>query len=360
MPPHITVKKIDLSFERIRTLFFLSLLISLGIAVFFIFRPFLYPIFWAAVFAGIFYPLYKYLLSHLRHSAIASALSVGAVVLTILIPMLIIGALLVNESIDLFDKVTNNGYTLSAENIGASLASTPFGPYIERWQSISLTQAESITKDISLFIFNNLKVITGNSLRLVLMLMVMLYTLFFFFKDGPRILRRLIHLSPLGDKYEILLLQKFASTTRATLKGTVVVGIIQGLIAGIAFWIAGIEGIIVWTVLMIAFAIIPAIGPIVVWLPVALIELAMGRTWQGVFIIIIGTFIVGVIDNVLRPILVGKDTQMHPLIVLFSTLGGIVLFGFSGFIIGPVIAALFLSVISMYDIYFENKLNQNT
>jgi predicted PurR-regulated permease PerM len=359
MPPRIAVKKLDLSFERIRTLFFVTLLIVLGIAVFYLFRPFFYPIFWAAVFASVFHPLYRYLHHHLKHSGIASALSVGAVVLTILIPLTIVGVLLIVQSIELFERVTTSGYTLSPEHIGASLKGTIFGPYLEHIQTLSLTQAESMTKAVSLFIFDNLKTITGNSLRVLLMMAIMLYTLFYFFKDGHRMLRRTMHLSPLGDKYEVLLLQKFTSTASATLRGTVIIGFIQGILAGIGFWIAGIEGLVVWTVLTILFAIIPAVGPIVVWLPVAIVELAMGRTWQGITIILIGSCIVGVIDNILRPILVGKDTQMHPLIVLFSTLGGILLFGFSGFVIGPVTAALFLAVISMYDIYFSEKLNQN-
>lgn len=168
-----------------------------------------------------------------------------------------------------------------------------------------------------------------------------------------------MHLSPLGDKYEGLLYERFTSTARATLKSTLILGSIQGALGGILFWITGVEGALIWAIVMAFVAMIPALGSFLVWLPIGLIMLALGNMWQGFTILIVGAILISNIDNLLRPMLVGRDTQMHPLLVLFSTLGGIFLFGISGFVLGPIIMSLFLSVISIYDHYYRNELGRN-
>ena len=186
-----------------------------------------------------------------------------------------------------------------------------------------------------------------------------IYSLYFFFKDGPKILSRIMHLSPLGDQYEKMLYERFTSTARATLKGTFIVGSIQGIIGGILFWLTGVEGALIWGVIMIALSLIPGIGSFLIWMPTGIIMLALGNLWQGLTILLVGAFIISTIDNLIRPPLVGKDIQMHPLIVLFSTLGGIFLFGISGFVIGPVLAALFIAVMSIYEEHYKRELNDN-
>jgi predicted PurR-regulated permease PerM len=187
----------------------------------------------------------------------------------------------------------------------------------------------------------------------------MIYTLFFFLKDGKRMLTRLMHLCPLGDVYEEMLYQRFTSTARATLKGTIIIGTIQGTLGGILFAITGIEGALIWGILMILLSLIPGIGSAIIWLPAGIIMLGLGNIWQGVTILAVGMFVISLIDNILRPALVGKDTQMHPILILFSTLGGIAFFGISGFIIGPVITALFLAVVSIYEHYYKRELQDN-
>jgi len=168
-----------------------------------------------------------------------------------------------------------------------------------------------------------------------------------------------MHLSPLGDRYETMLYERFTSTTRATLKGTLLVGLVQGSLGGIVFYLAGVQGALIWGLIMAAASIVPALGSSIVWLPAGIIALALGNVWQGLMILILGAFLISTIDNLLRPKLVGKDIQMHPLLVLFSTLGGIFWFGISGVVIGPVIAALFLAVISIYDDHYSNELGKN-
>jgi predicted PurR-regulated permease PerM len=188
---------------------------------------------------------------------------------------------------------------------------------------------------------------------------VMVYTLFYFFKDGPHMLQRLMHLSPLGDNYELMLYERFTSTARATIKGSFIIGGIQGVVGGVLFLIAGVQGAFIWGVILALFAMIPGIGAFAVWLPIGIFLLLTGSLWQGITVLVVGTFVISLIDNILRPPLVGKDTQMHPVLILFSTLGGIVFFGMSGIIIGPVITALFLAVISIFDYFYQRELLEN-
>jgi len=167
-----------------------------------------------------------------------------------------------------------------------------------------------------------------------------------------------MHLSPLGDTYEEMLYEKFTSATRATLKSTLIVGGIQGTLGGILFWIAGIEGAFVWGTIMVVLAIIPALGPPLILIPAGIIVLILGNLSSGI-LLLVGALVISFVDNLLRPPLIGKDIQMHPLVVLFATLGGILLFGISGFVIGPIIAALYTSIMSIYEHYYKTELGNN-
>lgn len=341
-----------------RSAFFFGLIVLLSIAMLYIIIPFIYPIFWAAVIAIIFYPIYLGINKHLKTPRMSSMISLILVVVVVFLPLTLISVLLVNESRDLYNRVSEGDFVSSLQNATEKLSQTSLGPYLGRAQEEWADYATSATKEISVFLFNNAKSLTQKSLTFVFMLFIMFYTLYYFFKDGPRMLKRLMYLSPLGDKYETMLYDKFTSATRATLKSTLLVGGIQGTLGGILFWIAGIDAALIWGVVMIALSIIPAVGSFIIWLPAGIVMLLLGNIWQGI-LILSGGLIISVIDNLLRPPLVGKDIQMHPLVVLLSTLGGLIIFGISGFIIGPIIAALFLSIISIYNFYYRNELQNN-
>ena len=347
------------SFSKLRSAFFTGLIVLLSVAILYLIRPFFYPIFWAAVIAIVFYPHYNWLNSFIRMPGLNALLMVCVVLVTIFLPLTLISALLVNESVDLYGKVSEKGFAENIEGVSTWLEGTPLAPYIDTVKTDWTRYAADATKRLSGYFFSGIKSVTQNSLRFFFMLFIMFYTLFYFFKDGHRMLDRLKHLSPVGEKYEVMLYDRFTSTVRATLKSTFIVGGIQGIIGGILFWITGVPGALIWGVIMIALSIVPALGSFVVWLPAGLIMLALGNTWQGVTILLVGTFVISTIDNLLRPPLVGRDIQMHPLLGLFSTLGGIVLFGISGFIIGPIIAALYLSIMTIYDHYYKSELESN-
>jgi len=353
-----TKEKMD--FQKVRTKFFFGLILIFAVAFFYIIAPYSYPIFWAAIFAIMFYPLYKFVLQHIKMPSLSAGITTVIAFVAVLLPLFGVGMLLIREASDLYTEITNTEQLMSLEGIQGSASSLPYiGPYIEENLDQITANITTGAKNVSIWIVKNLGTITQSSFQFFFMLFIMFYTLFYFLKDGKEILHKLLYLSPLGDEYEEMLYERFTSTARATLKGTFIIGGIQGTLGGILFWLTGIEGALIWGVLMIFLSIIPAAGSALVWVPAGIIMLLLGNTWEGLTILLFGGLVISTIDNLLRPALVGRDIQMHSLLVLFSTLGGITIFGITGFVIGPVITALFLSIITIYEHYYKKELKTN-
>jgi predicted PurR-regulated permease PerM len=182
--------------------------------------------------------------------------------------------------------------------------------------------------------------------------------MFFFLRDGPTLLREVVAYIPLTEADTERMLEKFVSVTRATLNGPVLIGTTQGVLGGVAFWLAGIDGPVFWGTVMTVLSIIPGVGGALVWVPMVIVLAVTGAFWKAVGLAAFLSLVVGSIDNLLRPRLVGRDTQMHELLIFFSTLGGLLLFGVTGFILGPVLAALFLTVWEMFGIAFRRELTE--
>jgi predicted PurR-regulated permease PerM len=189
--------------------------------------------------------------------------------------------------------------------------------------------------------------------RFAVFFFLMLYLLFFFLRDGQRMIERLVRALPLGDERERLLMNRFAQVSRATIKGTFVVGIVQGAIGGIAFAVLGLGAPVLWGSLMALLSMLPAVGTALVWLPAAIILIVGDRIGGGVALILVGVLGIGLVDNFLRPLLVGRDTSMPDYLILLATLGGLAGFGLAGIVIGPIIAAFFLAVWEMAHTEFE-------
>ena len=353
-----TKEKMD--FQKLRTKFFFGLIFIFAVAFVYIIAPYSYPIFWAAIFAITFYPLHKFIMRHIKMPGLSAGVTTVVAFVSVLLPLLVVGMLLIREASDLYTQITTTEQFTSVEGLQGSARHLPYvGPYIEQNFDQINANLTNGAKNVSIWIVKNLGTITQSSFQFFFMLFIMFYTLFYFLKDGKAILHKLLYLSPLGDEYEEMLYDRFTSTARATLKGTFIIGGIQGTLGGILFWLTGIEGALIWGVLMIFLSIIPAAGSALVWVPAGVIMLLLGHTWQGLTILIFGGLVISTIDNLLRPSLVGRDIQMHSLLVLFSTLGGITLFGITGFVIGPVITALFLSILSIYEHYYKKELKNN-
>jgi predicted PurR-regulated permease PerM len=225
--------------------------------------------------------------------------------------------------------------------------------------TIITQRLDEVGRAVVTFVYQSLKSFTQNSLQFIFMFVLMLYSLFFFLRDGEKIIKKAMFILPLGNKYEGMLLEKFSAAANSTIKGTMIVALIQGTLGGLLFWATGIPGPLIWGLIMAAFATVPITGTYVVWLPVALIKIATGHWVVGLIIFIVGILVVSTIDNILRPLIVGRDLRMHPVLVLFSTLGGLVVFGLTGFVLGPIIAALCQSFWELYEDYYHNELVKN-
>ncbi len=219
-----------------------------------------------------------------------------------------------------------------------------------------LQQVGTAAKSAGTFLVTVLSRMTATTAAFILNLFVMLYAMFFFFKDGKKILERIFYYLPLNDEDETRMLARFTSITRATIKGTVVIGIIQGALAGIAFWMAGIQGAAFWGTIMTILSIVPGIGAALVWVPAVIILFINGQYVAATLLLAWCAAVVGTIDNFLRPALVGRDAKMPDLLILIGTLGGLFLFGPIGFIVGPIVCGLFLTVWDIYGATFKEVL----
>lgn len=340
--------------------FFFLLFLAVGVVLFFIFQPFLTAIIAAAILTALFKRPYHWFEHVMRGHRGASAFLTCLLVITIIVtPLFLVLSLAISEASNLYHTVTQESVLQSSiEKVLTTIHNTP---YLNLFLDTAAFDQERIIDDIKNLSQNALGLLQAayqGVTHFIFWVFIMFFTLFYFLIDGKKTLRALMELSPLKNEHDKLLVQKFISISRATLKGTIVVGVIQGLLGGITFWIAGIPSPAIWGLIMILFSIIPMIGSTLIWFPAGLIMLFLGDIWQGIFILSVGLGIISVIDNVLRPKLVGKDTQMHPLLIFFATLGGIALFGLPGFVIGPIIVSLFMALSEIYSIEFRDQLKE--
>lgn len=339
--------------------FFVALLLFVTFAFFWLVRGFVQPIFWAVALGILVYPLHSWAVPKLDgREGLAAIASVLFVVIVVILPLVGIGAAVTGEAASLYQRLTEGNVGLQSlfqsaqDNMPQVLEFLErFGLDPERLQS----QISAAAVTVSRFIASRMVAFGQDTVRIMVFFFLMLYLLFFFLRDGTRLLEGLVRALPLGDRRERLLLARFADVSRATIKGTLVVGAVQGLIGGIAFAALGIGAPVLWGVVMALLSIIPAVGTALVWLPAAIMLMVNERTLAGVALILVGVLVIGLVDNLLRPVLVGRDTRMPDYMVLLSTLGGLAAFGFAGIVIGPIIAALFLSVWEMAQDEFRGE-----
>lgn len=331
---------------------FLSLVLLTTAVFLWMIRGFLMPVFWAAVFAMLFQPLYLRLVERSggRRSVAALACTV-IVVLVVLIPSALLAAALARQGFSLYERIASG--EINADAVTRFV--DRFLPGIDRLLSrygLDMDQVrdtlQSAAGSATQYLAQQALAVGQNVLLLTVLFGLMLYLLFFFFRDGERILDALVRAIPMGDARERQLFQKIAEVSRATVKGTIVVAAVQGAIGGLLFALLGIQAAVFWGVAMGVLSLLPAVGAALVWVPAAIILLAAGAYWKALALVVGGTLVIGLVDNLLRPILVGRETQMPDYLVLLATLGGLSVFGLAGFVAGPIIAALFLVTWQMF------------
>ncbi len=341
--------------KKVQQVVFFAILGVVTLLFLYLLKPFFTPIFWAAVLAGIFRPLHRRIDGKLKRPNLSATLTLSAIVLIIIIPASLIGSLLVSESIQIYNAVSKDTSALEAK-VQKVIALFADNPYLERIpldESFIIEKVSDGAKSIANYLFVHLTNLTQNTIIFLVQFGVMFYTLFFFFRDTDRILAGILRMSPLEEAKTKILYKQFTATARATLKATIVLGGLQGISGGFIFFLTGIEGSMVWGLLMTVLAILPGIGCSIIWAPAGLIMLLGNHIGEGIAILTFGVLVIGLVDNLLRPIIIGTDVAMHPLLIFLSTLGGLIVFGLSGFVIGPIIAALFLSIAEMHDRFSE-------
>ena len=334
--------------RRLENQTFLLLLIAVTLAFAWILAPFYGAILWAVVVAVIFAPMNRRLQQRMGgRPNLAAAATVLIVIAIVILPLALITASLLQEASALYAKVQSGEYDFAryVQRVFDALPAWATG-LLDRFNLTDLSKVrDSLTAGLvkgGQAAAPQALSIGLNTFDFIIGLGIMLYLLFFLLRDGKALAERIKQVVPLRAGQKTALFARFADVVRATVKGSILVAMAQGALGGLAFWFLGIHAALLWAVLMAFVSLVPAIGAGLVWAPVAIYLLATGSVWQGVSLIVYGVMVIGLVDNLLRPFLIGKDTKLPDYIVLISTLGGIQVFGLNGFVIGPVIAAMFM------------------
>ena len=352
----------NISPTSFRTAFVLILVLAVSLLFLAVAWPFLKPLLLGAMLAGLCTPLYDWIARLVRgRGSLAAILTLLLLFLLVAGPISAFVGIVVAQAMNVSDQAIpwvqqhfGPGTTFNAHDWLVQRFPA-LAPYVPEQTQILETVGRA-AKATGAFLVASATTFTAGTAAFLLNLFVMLYAMFFFFRDGKKIVEKIFYYMPLSHEDEMVLLERLTSVTRATIKGTVVIGIIQGTLAGLGFWVAGIDGSAFWGTIMAILSIVPGIGPALVWVPAVIYLFITGQTLTATLLLAWCAGVVGTIDNILRPRLVGKDAKMPDLLILIGTLGGLFLFGPIGFIVGPIVCGLFLTVWEIYGATFKDIL----
>ena len=339
---------------------FLVLLILVSLAFGFILEPFWGAIFWACAVTVIFAPVQRLIVRRIgERPNTAAGITLLICMAIVVIPVILLSMAFVSEGVQFYQRV-EAGEIDPRQILQRLRDAFP-------WVDTLLVEFGIDTNNLkdrisewmvsaSQFLAKETFSIGQNTFSFLISLALMMYLTFFLLRDGEQLVHLIVKALPLGDEREHALFQKFAEVTRATVKGNLVVAIVQGTLGGIIFWILDIPGPLLWGVVMAFLSLIPAVGAAIIWFPVCIYLYATGSWISATVLLGYGAIVIGLADNVLRPILVGRDTKLPDYVVLFSTIGGISLFGINGFVIGPLVAALFMATWQIFMKDFNGEL----
>jgi predicted PurR-regulated permease PerM len=340
--------------QTLQQRFFLLLLALVTIAFMAVLYPFYGAVFWALILAMLFAPLQRVVLRRMpSRPNLAALISLAVIMFLVILPISLILVALVRQATAIYGRITSG--------------EIDFGLYLQQILSLMPAWAHSRMAELGLLDIAGVQErlreglaqighvvapqainIGQNTLQFLVSLGIMLYLLYFLLRDGRTLAAHVSRAIPLAEEQKLHLLRNFVTVIKATVKGNIAVAATQGALGGLILWLLGIQGVLLWSVVMAFLSLLPAVGAGLIWGPIALYFLATGATWQGIVLIAYGIFVIGLVDNVLRPILVGKDTKLPDYMVLITTIGGLTLFGLNGFVIGPLIAVLFVAAWNLF------------
>lgn len=335
---------------KARTYFLLALLLGSAVIAFLVLRPFLTTIALAAVFAVVLYPLYTRILGKGKHKTIAALATMLIAVIVLLIPLSLIGTIVVNQSRSAYASFANGDATASAQTVATSVGSW-LEPYVpgatEYANSISLEVNSYAARGLQ-WIIQHIGVAFTSILAIFIRLLIFLMALYYFLKEGADLEKKLIKQSPLLDEEGAAILKQLTRTITSVVKGSLAIACIQGTLAGIGYMLFGVPNPALWGVSTAIAALIPGVGTSLILFPTVIFLVATGNIGGAIGLALWGTFLVGLIDNFLAPKLMGKGAQLHPLVILLSVLGGVILYGPVGIFLGPLTISLLYAVYIVY------------
>lgn len=317
--------------------------------------PFFAPIIWAAVFVIIFFPLYERLLIKIKSKGVTSLLMCLFIIILIIGPIAYLFAALVGEAIAAVTKVNEMIKTGELDKYIAfdlpwiETLKTKLSSYYD-FSKVNIDQiVKQSIENVSSVILNQTSWLIANTTRMIFYFALMIFTMYYFFKDGERMVHKMKRLMPLTPNQVNVTFHQLREVIQATMYGGLVVALLQGLMGGILFAVMGVPSAVFWGAIMAFLAIIPFVGAFIIYVPAGLIMIIGGSYIKGIFIIAIGTLVISQVDNVIRPYLISGKTEMHPLLLFFTILGGIYLFGLLGIVLGPLIAAVFVTLLKIFE-----------
>lgn len=333
---------------------FLLLLALVSVAFVAILLPFYGAVFWGTILAIIFQPVQRRLeIRFNRRRSLAAVVTLIIILLIVILPLSLLAGALVQEGANIYQRLSSG--TLDFGGYLEQVINALPGFARDLLERLGLSNLAGVQDKISQFAMAGSQFLATkafsigqNTFQFLISFAIMLYLLFFLLRDGRQVAAAVRHAIPLGETYKQYLLSKFTTVVKATVKGNIAVAAIQGALGGFIFWVLDLQGALLWGVLMAVLSLLPAVGAGLIWGPVAIYFVATGALWEAAVLTAFGAIVIGLADNILRPILVGKDTKLPDYVILISTLGGMALFGLNGFVIGPLIAALFMAAWSLY------------
>lgn len=338
---------------------FLLVLALVTLLFFVLLSPFFAPVFWACAISLLFYPVQLKLMERWgKRPNINALITLLLCIVVVVIPVLLILTSFVSQGASVYARI-ESGEINPNEYLNRFREALPAAQRLLDFLNLDTAALEEQAKTGALaasgFAARNVFSLGQSTFNFVLSLGLMLYMTFFLLRDGTQLINLIIRALPLGDAREKLLFKKIAEVTRATIKGNMVVAVVQGALGGFIFWMLDIPAPILWAVGMAVVSLIPAVGAGLIWLPFSIYLMVTGDMQKGLILLGYGIVVIGLSDNILRPILVGRDTKLPDWLVLLSTLGGLVLFGINGFVIGPLIAAVFIVFWQIFSRDYNNE-----
>ena len=333
--------------KKPRIAFLLLLALGMTLLFYWMIKGFLLGLLVAAILSALAHPFYSRLSKLLGgRKSLASILTVLLSLVLVIIPLLFFMGILVTEAIEVSESAGDwiTQQAQQSESLKKKLEEDPHLKKLLPYQDEILAKAGQLATKVGTFVAEGLVSGAKSTAAFLLTLFVMLYAMFTFLTDGRALLDAVLRFTPLSADDKTRVLGIFISVGRATLKGTLIIGIVQGSLAALSFWVAGIGGVVFWGAVMAVLSIVPGIGSALVWVPTVIYLALNGQHVAAVGVALWCAIVVGTIDNVLRPLLIGKDTEMPDLLVLLTTLGGLAMFGAAGILIGPIIGALYMTV----------------